>query len=506
MLATADPGGSRGVDLSGTLIFDALGPDGREIWRADGTTPGTFMIKEIAVGSIFSSTPQWLTLMNGEVYFAADEVGPESDALWKTDGTEAGTVKVVDVDPVDFSTSGGPSNLVNAAGTLFFLANSDQANGRELWKTDGTAGGTAMVKDIEADLVNEANNFTSVGSRLFFTFEGAEGKELWTSDGTGAGTKIVEDINPGPSSGLASATVQRVEEYVEFDGSLFFRADDGDGFELWRSDGTPAGTFKVKDINGGPGGSMGFNPWFATLGDELFFATDFEFYKTDGTGPGTVEVKDFVPDPTDTTAVGGALYFRDVNTLYKSDGTAAGTDVVGVLDGQPLHLTDFNGTLYFGMDDGVFGQELWRSDGTLAGTERLTDLNPAGGSLVNELTVSGDHLYFRGDDGSTGVELWQAYSDVTPPETTIDSGPGEGETIETDSATFTFSSNETGASFDCTLDAGPPEECDSGTITYSGLAEGPHTFSVAATDPGTVQQRRSHPGHTRLHVHGAGPT
>ena len=202
ILATADSGNPRAVDLDGTLIFDAAGPDGREIWRSDGTSVGTFMIKEIAVGSIFSSTPQWLTLMNGEVYFGADEVGPESDALWKTDGTEAGTVKVVDLDPVPFSTSGGPSNLVNVGGTLFFLANSDQANGRELWKSDGTAAGTTMVKDIQADLVNEATNFNAVGNRLFFAFESGAGKELWTSDGTEAGTHMVEDINPGAASGL----------------------------------------------------------------------------------------------------------------------------------------------------------------------------------------------------------------------------------------------------------------------------------------------------------------
>lgn len=48
--------------------------------------------------------------------------------------------------------------------------------------------------------------------------------------------------------------------------------------------------------------------------------------------------------------------------------------------------------------------------------------------------------------------------------------------------TFTFSSDEPGSTFECVFDAGPPEACDSGTVTYAGLTEVPHTFSVAATD------------------------
>ena len=49
--------------------------------------------------------------------------------------------------------------------------------------------------------------------------------------------------------------------------------------------------------------------------------------------------------------------------------------------------------------------------------------------------------------------------------------------------TFTFSSNEPDSVFSCSIDGGAAEPCDSGTKTYSGLADGAHTFSVTAADP-----------------------
>ena len=483
----------RGVRIDDAFIFTADGPEGIELWRSDGTNAGTELVKDIAVGASFSSIPKYLTEFNGEVFFAAN-VPPiqnlAAEELWKTDGTEAGTVMVKDINPTAFENS-SPNNLVDVNGTLFFMANSDAANGFELWKSDGTEAGTVMVKDIGSSVATPAANFNAVGSRLFFTFDdnGASGKELWTSDGTPAGTKMVEEIGPGPADGITGPAELPSSDFISFDGDLFFRANDGtNGEELWRSDGTEAGTYMVEDLScGGSPSCVDFNPYFTVRGGELFFASIFNLAKTDGTEAGTGLVAT-APDPSDPMAtVGDTVFYPDGPSLYKTDGTGPGTEEVKDFGGvaEVRDLTDFNGTLYFTADDGVHGRELWRSDGTLAGTERLTDINPGGDSLAAaRLSVVGDHLYFRGDDdGATGVELWQAYSDVTPPETTIDSGPGEGETIETDSATFTFSSNEAGASFDCTLDAGPPEECDSGSATFTGLAEGPHEFSVSATDP-----------------------
>jgi len=480
-----------GVDLDGVLIYDAndgfSGPGhGQELWRSDGTEAGTYLLKDIFVGATFSSSPNSMIEMNGEVYFAALEdnftTGIE---LWKTDGTEQGTNLLKDLHPG--LASGAPQQLTNVNGTLYFLADSDFANGYELWKSNGTEAGTVMVRDIGST----AHNLTAVGNRLFFTFnDGVNGKELWTSDGTFFGTTQVENIGPGATSGLPGAAAQGRSEYFNFEGKLYFRANDGvHGRELWRSDGTAAGTEMVKDIDGTAGDSMTFDASFEQLGNELFFAWDFGIYKTDGTGPGTVPAGSAGNTPTQLTAVDGTLYFiQDFTKLYRSDGTAPGTQLVFDAQSVISRLTVFDGNIYTSFDDGpsggTSGVELWRSDGTASGTERLTDINPGGGgSLVNERTVAGDRLYFRGDDdGATGVELWSVLADRTPPQTTIDSGPSEGEIIETDSVTFAFSSDEAGATFTCVFDGGPPESCDSGTKSYTGLSEGPHSFGVTATD------------------------
>jgi ELWxxDGT repeat protein len=87
-----------------------------------------------------------------------------------------------------------------------------------------------------------------VGGTLYFTANGeSSGFELWKSNGTEAGTLRVKDIRAGSGS-----AVPRYLTNVE--GTLYFRANDGaSGYELWKSNGTEAGTLRVKDIQTGLG-------------------------------------------------------------------------------------------------------------------------------------------------------------------------------------------------------------------------------------------------------------
>src|SRR5262249_16139833 len=193
--------------VGGTLFFTANdGVNGEELWKSDGTTAGTVLVKDINSGSAFGygygSRPYELTAVGGTLFFSADD-GVHGRELWKSDGTEAGTVLVKDINPHPHPFGPRPSGLAAVGGTLFFSAD-DGVHRPELWKSDGTEAGTVLVKDINP---NSAYGFpvgsyphylTDVGGTLFFAAnDGTNSLELWKSDGTEAGTVLVKDINPG---------------------------------------------------------------------------------------------------------------------------------------------------------------------------------------------------------------------------------------------------------------------------------------------------------------------
>jgi ELWxxDGT repeat protein len=104
--------------------------------------------------------------------------------------------------------------LTNVSGTLFFSVD-DGVFGRGLWKSDGSEGGTVLVKDIFPGGSSLPEALTNVSGTLLFTADdGVHARELWKSDGTGVGTVLVKDIEPG-GGGLSSnprflTTVNRV--------------------------------------------------------------------------------------------------------------------------------------------------------------------------------------------------------------------------------------------------------------------------------------------------------
>ena len=112
-----------------------------------------------------AGAPQFLTAVGNTLYFQAND-GTNGVELWKSDGTSSGTVMVKDI----YSGSGSSSlDYLTAVGnTLYFVAD-DGTNGVELWKSDGTASGTVMVKDITAEVAQLLRPYlTAVGNTLYF--------------------------------------------------------------------------------------------------------------------------------------------------------------------------------------------------------------------------------------------------------------------------------------------------------------------------------------------------
>ena len=324
----------------------------------------------------------------------------------------------------------GASPGITAANTavmgniLYFAANSAET-GTELWRTDGTAAGTALVRDIAPGTGSSSPaNFTVVGNTLFFAAtNGSNGIELWKTDGTSAGTVMVRDIFPGTSSSTP-ANLRNVA------GTLFFSASDStaNGTELWKSDGTPGGTVMVLNINATANtGSSPAN--FTAVGSTLFFTANdgingVELWKSDGTAAGTVLAANIVPgsgtsSPANLVAVGGTLFFSANDgsagtELWKSDSISGVTELVldingGSASSSPAGLVNAGGTLFFRATTSANGTELWKSDGTPGGTVMVRDINPGtASSTPSSLLAVGTVVYFSANDGTNGIELWKS--------------------------------------------------------------------------------------------------
>ncbi len=261
----------------------------------------------------------------------------------------------------------GPGLLVDFQGHLFFAAFYE--GGRTgLWTSDGTEAGTVLVKDFPAFQDTGVRELTPLGAQLFFAAgDPAHGQELWVSDGTPGGTRLLKDIEPGAGSSSPYAL-------MPLNGSLLFfcfrpdTATSSGRTELWKSDGTEAGTVLVRDM--GPDSSLSFSR--VRMGDTLFFtftdaAHGTELWKTDGTEAGTVIVKDIQPGaahsyPSQPQVLGTSVFFltstpNQGHELWRTDGTEAGTTRVRELSAGPegpipsLLPGSTDGNLYLALSD-----------------------------------------------------------------------------------------------------------------------------------------------------------
>lgn len=210
-------------------------------------------------------------------------------------------------------------------------------------------------------------------------------------------------------------------------------------------------------------------------------------------------IKDLNPgvnsgNPIDLKVVGGVLYFQATDgthglELWKSDGTAAGTVMIKDINtsagfsSNPSGFVSLSGTLYFAATDGAHGLELWRSNGTASGTAMVADINPTADSNPRYLAPFKTNLVFSATNPGHSTELWEL-ADFSPPQTKITSHLKKTVRRTKNSAKvrFRFRSDEPGSKFACKLDSGKWKACRSAKTLKVKAGKRKHTFQVRATD------------------------
>lgn len=353
-----------------------------------------------------------LIVYNDRLYFSAiDNAGPY---LWSTDGTVTGTLR--NVNPgINISWPGKfPFRGIVAGGYLYYCSGAAEYGANQLWKTDGTPGGSQLLGSSNCD------HFIVLSDIVYFSGnDEAHGNEIWRSDGTPSGTYLLKDIIAGATSSdpLSSRTV--------LGDKLIFEIT----HNLYATDGTSSGTLELL-VGAEQKGSI-FDDCLVNFQDAAYFIMDndvigLSLWKTDGTASGTVLVKDlestsYSGEATEMVVSGNQLFFvaktQDFGKeLWVSDGTPGGTKMVkdiwtgwqNGLGDEYLNLCPLNGKVYFGSNDGIKGNEPWYSDGTEAGTQRIIDLRPnAPGSDPFNFISLNDKILFNADNGgATNKDLF----------------------------------------------------------------------------------------------------
>jgi ELWxxDGT repeat protein len=380
------------------------------------------LVRDIVPG-VSSSNVESLIVYKSKIIFVAQT--DEGKELWQSDGTSFGTNIIRDIRIGEQSS--WPQNFIIYKEWLFFSADEGIGSGREIWKSDTIAHRTYQFNDLSPGVTSsDPKDFVIFKTYLFYSaYSQSYGRELWVSDGEDpVGSNpimayMIYDISPGGSSSNPSGM-------VVFNRRIYFAADDGlHGNELWKSDGTTAGTALVIDINLGSGSS--FPSSFATFGCYLYFSANVpssgtELWRSNGYAEGTELFKDIYPHSYSSNVANmyvynAAVFFSANDGIYGaelwiSSGTGESTKLlkdinVGEESSFPMNFFSYNQRLYFVAATSTFGREIWYSDGTIQGTELLKEIfpGPEHGASSKFVATRG-RMFFVGTDPLHGSELY----------------------------------------------------------------------------------------------------
>jgi ELWxxDGT repeat protein len=478
--------------LSSKMLFGASDATGAGLWATDGTASGTVLVRRVRVlaQTVFPGSPNYMVI-GDRGYFVGDDGGVSGPQLWRTDGTAAGTVPVANLGPS--GTTATPL-LHGVFGSLLIFSKVNASGGEQMYATDGTSLGTHALTTPAGQNVSVSSEFLVVGSKFYFAGNGPFGLagqysgQIWVSDGTAAGTHQVS--NPFGSNSIGIDALYHPHSFTLVGSSFLYISQgllwsvdtttdtigavaasvgtpgfgpphvndngglvamngyvlciaDGPGFgsqELWRSDGTAAGTYGVAVTVAGPiPGLPGFDqqqyPLLKKVGDRvLVVGSDAQYglqlWSSDGTSANTIRLTN-ASEPANSSfpivihhaTVAGIAYVSISDgaqtttwSVWRTDGTAAGTQRVGGLpsidqsEAGNTRITGDGATVYVEIANVSGTTSLFKYEPAADRTTPLKDGLPI--YILDGFTYNAGALYFSSNDPALGDEPW--ISDGTP--------------------------------------------------------------------------------------------
>jgi ELWxxDGT repeat protein len=280
----------------------------------------------------------------------------------------------------------------------------------------------------------EFNNMTEYNGKLYFVAQDTYGNdELWTSDGTQQGTAMVKDINPSGSAQIGNIVIVQGK-------MVFMATENGTDFDLYSSDGTDAGTVKINETNQ-LGNDILSPDRAAVFGGKLLFCTSTALISTDGTANGTntvLSIALYAASPAQGYCeLNGYAYFMLTDNLgnpelWRTDGTAGGTMTSLEFSTDSSHVGNvsklfaFNGKLYLVGYAGGNGNDLYSVEGTVSGHLKKIQLNPNPnlGSNPGYINIVNDQLVFTAWQGNNTSLFKMSMTDTVPQPVASVSGIG----------------------------------------------------------------------------------
>ncbi|HMT92877.1 hypothetical protein [uncultured Thiothrix sp.] len=207
------------------------------------------------------------------------------------------------------SLSYAPLSMAEAPLTpIQLFVGKNQTLGTQLWQTDNTPEQTKVFSYL-SKTPNADSSFYPLGSvgnyGIFAAFTPEAGQELWRTDGSAAGTQLIKDLAPGQASGLAKMRELYTQTSINLKERLLFWGQTADQLTLYSTDGSSENTQALAQFPRSSDQSLNIaSPIFYGLSNTAFFWVNdgihgLELWKTDGSAAGTQLVVDASKEAND---------------------------------------------------------------------------------------------------------------------------------------------------------------------------------------------------------------